>query len=69
MRDEDDEPIYTYTDPFMRNFLRKAFKGGRCNAFKQHYKSENSDEVYNIISKEINVDDNTCDNLETILIF
>ena len=24
LRDEDDEPIYTYTDPFMRNFVRKA---------------------------------------------
>ena len=30
LRDENDEPIYTYTDPFMRNFLRKAIKGGRC---------------------------------------
>ena len=36
LRDEDDEPIYTYTDPFMRNFVRKAIRGGRCNAFNQH---------------------------------
>ena len=43
LRDENDEPIFTYTDPFMRNFVRKAFKGGRCNAFNQHYKSEISD--------------------------
>ena len=35
LRDEDDEPIYTYTDPFMRNFVPKAIKGGRCNAFNQ----------------------------------
>ena len=27
--DENDEPIYTYTDPFVRN----SIKGGRCNAF------------------------------------
>ena len=32
LRDENDEPIYTYTDPFMRNFVRKTIKGGRCNA-------------------------------------
>ena len=65
LRDENDEPIYTYTDPFMRNFVRKAIKGGRCNAFNQHYKSEISDEVFNIISKELNVDDgNICDILE-----
>ena len=55
LRDENDEPIYTYTDPFMRNFVRKAIKGGRCNAFNQYYKSEISDEVFNIISKELNV--------------
>ena len=61
LRDENDEPIFTYTDPFMRNFLRKAIKGGRCNAFNQHYKSEISDEVFNFISKELNVNGNECD--------
>ena len=68
LRDENVEPIYTYTDPFMRNFVRKAIKGGRCNAFNQYYKSEISDEVFNIISKELNVendgDNNVCDILE-----
>ena len=64
LRDENDEPIYTYTDPFMRNFVRKAIKGGRCNAFNQHYKSEISDEVFNIISKELNVNGNICEILE-----
>ena len=51
LRDENDEPIFTYTDPFMRNFVGKAIKGGRCNASNQHYKSEISDEVFNIITK------------------
>ena len=67
LRDENDEPIYTYTDPFMRNFVRKAIKGGRCNSSNQYYKSEISDEVFNIISKELNVDNvsgNVCDILE-----
>ena len=64
LRDESDEPIYTYTDPFMRNFVRKAIKGGKSNAFNQHYKSEISDEVFNNISKELNVNGNICDILE-----
>ena len=64
LRDENDEPIYTYTDPFMRNFVRKAIKGGRCNAFNQHYKSEISDGVFNIISKQLNINGNICDILE-----
>ena len=64
LRDENGEPIYTYTDPFMRNFVRKAIKGGRCVALNQHYKSEVSDEVFNIISKELNVKGTICDILE-----
>ena len=64
LRDKNDEPIFTYTDPFMTNFLRQSIKGGRCNAFTQHYKSEISDEELNIISKELNVNGNICDNLE-----
>ena len=66
LRDENDEAIYTYTDPFMRNFIRKAIKGGRCNAFNQYYKSEISDEVFNIISKQLNVNSNICDILKNI---
>ena len=64
LRDENDEPSYTYTDPFMRNFVRKAIKGGICNAFNQHYKSEISDDVFYIISKELNVSGNICEILE-----
>ena len=64
LKDKNDEPIYTYTDPFMRNFVRKAIKGGRCNAFNQRYKSEIADEVFNIISKELNVEGTECDILE-----
>ena len=64
LRDENDEAIYTYTDPFMRNFVCKAIKGGRCNDFNQHYKSGISDEVFNIISKELNVNGNICEILE-----
>ena len=64
LRNENDEPIYTHTDPFMRKFVRKAIKGGRCNAFIQYYKSETSDEVFNIISKELNVNVNICGILE-----
>ena len=47
----------------MRIFAGKTIKGGKCNAFIQHYKSEISDEVFNIISKELNVDGNVCCNI------
>ena len=67
--DENDEPIYIYTDPFMRNFVRKAIKGGRCSASNHNYKSEISDELFNIFSKELNVNGNTCDLLENYFEF
>ena len=64
LRDENDGPNYTYTDPFMRNFVRRAIKDGRCNGFNQHHKSEISDEVFNTISKELNVNGNICEIFE-----
>ena len=53
LRDESDEPIYTYNDEFIRHFVRKAIKGGRCSAVNQYYKSNISKEVFSIISKKI----------------
>ena len=69
LRDEDDEPIYTYTDPFMRNFVSKAIKGDRCNTSNQHYLSETSDCVFINFSKELDVNGNTCDILEKFFEF
>ena len=58
LRDESDEPIYTYNDEFMRHFVRQSIKGGRRSALNQYYKSNISQEVFNIISKELNINDN-----------
>ena len=51
LRDESDEPIYTYNDEFMRHFVRQSIKGGRCSALNRYYKSSISDEVFNNFSK------------------
>ena len=63
LRDESDEPIYTYNDDFMRHFVRQGIKGGRCSALGQYCKSAISEEVFNNISKELNVNsnDNVCE--------
>ena len=63
LREENDEPIYTYNDEFMRHFVRQSIKRGRCSALNQYYKSNISQEVFNIISKELNVNgnDNVCE--------
>ena len=64
LRDESDEQIYTYTDTFMRHFVRQSIKRGRCSALNQHYRSNISKEVFNIISKGLNIDyinENICE--------
>ena len=61
LRDENDEPIYTYNDDFMRYFVRHSMKGGRCSALNQSHKSTISDEVFNSISKELNVNGIVCE--------
>ena len=37
LRTEEDEPIYTYNDKYMRHFVRQSIKGGRVCAFNQYY--------------------------------
>ena len=58
LRNESDEPIYTYNDEFMRHFVRQSIKSGRCSALNQYYKSNISQEVFNTFSKELNVNGN-----------
>ena len=57
LRDESHEPIYTYNDEFLRHFVRQRVKGGRCSALNQFFKSNISQQVFNVISKELNVND------------
>ena len=61
---QNDEVIYTYNDEFMRHFERQSIKRGRCSALNQDYKSNFSEEVFNIISKEIDNSGNVCEILE-----
>ena len=55
LRIEENEPVYTYNDKYMRWFVRQSTKGGRVCAFNQYYKSKKCDDILEIISKEINV--------------
>ena len=64
LRDEKEETIYTYSDLSMRNFVRQTIKEGRCTALNQYYKSTISDEVFNNIPKELEVNGNDCEILD-----
>ena len=64
LRDENNEPIYISNDEVMQHFVRQSIKGRRCSAPNQYYKRNNSDEVFNIISKELDINGNVCEILE-----
>ena len=67
LRTEEDEPIYTYNDKYMRWFVRQSIKGGRVCAFNQYYKPKHCDDIKKIISKELCVKGNIYDIIEDYL--
>ena len=64
LRTEEDEPIYTYNDKYMRWFVRQAAYGGPVCAFNQYYKSKSCDDFLKIISEELNVKGNVYHTIE-----
>ena len=55
MRTEENEPIYSYTDKYMRHFVRQSIKGGKVGAFNQYFESTISDKIFKTIMEELNV--------------
>ena len=64
---EEDEPIYTYDDKYMRWFVRQSIKGERVCAFNQYYKSKHCDEVLKLINKELAVKGIVYDTIEAYM--
>ena len=64
LRTEEDEPIYTYDDEYMRWFVRQSIKGGRVCAFIQYYKSKHCDDILKITNKELAVKGTVYDTIE-----
>ena len=57
-RIEEDEAIYSYTDKYLRHFVRQSIKGGKVGAFNQSYESSISDIIFNTIKSELGIDGN-----------
>ena len=69
LRTEEDEPIYTYIDKYMRHFVRQAAYGGRVCGFNQNCKSKSCEDILKSISKELNVKGNVYDKIEAYMNF
>ena len=67
LRTEEDDPIYTYNDKYMRWFVRQSIKRGRVCVFNQYYESKKGDDILKIISEDLKVKGNIHDEIETYL--
>ena len=67
LRTEEDEPIYTYNDKYLRWFVRQSIKRGRFCAFNQYYKSKHCDDILKNINKELAVKGTVYDTIEAYM--
>ena len=67
LRTEEDKPIYTYNDKYIRWFVRQTIKRGRVCAFNQYYKSKHCDNILIIINKEVAVKGSVYDTIEAYM--
>ena len=67
LRTQEDEPIYTYNEKYMRWFVRQSIKGGRVCAFNQIFKSKHCDDILKIINKELTVKGTVYDTFEAYM--
>ena len=67
LRTEEDKPIYTYNDKYMRWSVPQAAYGGRVCAFNQYYESKSCDHILKILSEELNVKGSVYDKKEAYM--
>ena len=67
LRTEEDEPIYTYNDKYMRWFIRQSIKGGRVCAFNQYYITTHCNDILKIINKELAVKGTVYDTIKAYM--
>ena len=58
-----DREFYNFNDKYVRSFIRKTIKGGRCRAFIRYFESNQCEEMLNTIKKHLKIDDNEISNI------
>ena len=58
-----DREFYTFNNKYVRNFIRKSIKGGRCGAFIKYFVSNQCEEILNTIKKHLKINDNEISNI------
>ena len=58
-----DREFDTFNDKYVRNFIRKSIKGGRCGAYIRYFESNQCEEILNIIKKHLKINNNEISNI------
>ena len=53
-----DREFYTFNNKYVRDFIRKSIKGGRCGAYIRCFESKQCEEILNTIKKHLKIKDN-----------
>ena len=54
--------FYTFSDNYVRSFIRNSIKRGRCGAFKRYFESNQFDGIMSTIKKHTKINDNKISN-------
>ena len=57
-----DREFYTFNDKYVRDFIRKSIKGGRCGSYIRYFESKQFDEIMSTIKKHLKINDNETSN-------
>ncbi|ESO97224.1 hypothetical protein LOTGIDRAFT_174507 [Lottia gigantea] len=58
---ENIEKVYSHTNPFIINFIRRSIKGGRVSANRKSFKTNKKDAICNVLKEFISQSDNIID--------
>ena len=58
-----DREFYTFNNKYVRDFIRKSIKGGRCGTFIRYFESNQCEEILNTIKKYLKINDNEVSNI------
>ncbi|ESO94758.1 hypothetical protein LOTGIDRAFT_161004 [Lottia gigantea] len=54
---ENIEKVYSHTNPFIRNFIRRSIKGGSVSANRKSFETNKMDEICNVLKEFISLSD------------
>ncbi|ESO94382.1 hypothetical protein LOTGIDRAFT_175458 [Lottia gigantea] len=60
---ENVEKVYSHTNPFIRNFIRRSIKGGRVSENRKSFETNKMDEICNVLKEYISQTDTESNNI------